>query len=461
MIAARFNRARGRDALGRLIAADEQLLSVQLMKPTDRRFAAAVERLAALLGDYEHVSMPSAQRLFLMGELRALAPGVALPTLEAERLAAQFVDSGAAHPGNPALEPSGFRDVWKLTARDRRAIALYTPASVAAAASATLAELNRPGSVRFTAVPPGGPGGVEAIAAGPMLPGWQITFTLLNPAGPGEAALQRRRAYFWAGFLAVAVIGLTGLVAGQALRRQARLARLKTDLVAAVSHELKTPLASMRLLVESLMEDGADAARTRDYLELIAGENLRLTRLIDNFLAFSRMDRNLAKFEFAETQPADVVEPALRAMGDRLRPPACHLDVETLPHLPTVLADKDALVTALLNLLDNACKYTPGEKRLSLRAYVENGQVVFAVTDNGIGIAARDRKKIFRRFYQVDRSLARQTGGCGLGLSIVEFIVRAHGGRVTVESRPGQGSTFRILLPAQAPKEAPALSCAS
>ncbi|HEY6343430.1 MAG TPA: ATP-binding protein [Bryobacteraceae bacterium] len=105
------------------------------------------------------------------------------------------------------------------------------------------------------------------------------------------------------------------------------------------------------------------------------------------------------------------------------------------------------LVTALLNLLDNAYKYTPAEKRISLRAYRDGASVVFAVEDNGIGIAPREQKRIFRKFYQVDRRLARETGGCGLGLSIVDEIVRAHGGSVRLRSRPGQGSTFFVCLP--------------
>ena len=96
-------------------------------------------------------------------------------------------------------------------------------------------------------------------------------------------------------------------------------------------------------------------------------------------------------------------------------------------------ADEDALITVLLNLLDNAWKYTPGEKRIGVRAYREKGRVIFAVEDNGIGIAPRERRKIFRRFYQVDRRLAREAGGVGLGLSIVEFIVRAHEAPVDVK----------------------------
>jgi signal transduction histidine kinase len=137
-----------------------------------------------------------------------------------------------------------------------------------------------------------------------------------------------------------------------------------------------------------------------------------------------------------------VVRGAVEAVQDRFP-----VEVDLAPGLPAVRADEDALTTVLLNLLDNACKYTPGEKHIVLKAFPRNGHVVFAVQDNGIGIAPRERRKIFRRFYQVDQRLAREAGGCGLGLSIVEFIVRAHGGTVQVESQPGRGSTFSVELP--------------
>jgi signal transduction histidine kinase len=177
--------------------------------------------------------------------------------------------------------------------------------------------------------------------------------------------------------------------------------------------------------------------------------------LIENFLTFSRIERDRQKFAFAETKPASVIESAVQVMRERLQSPTCHLEVDISPGLPAIRADEDALVMVLLNLLDNAYKYTPGEKRILLHAYREAGQVVFAVEDNGIGIAPRDQKRIFRRFYQVDQRLARATGGCGLGLSIVEFIARAHGGAVRVESQPGAGSTFRVSLPAAVPPAVP------
>ncbi len=215
-----------------------------------------------------------------------------------------------------------------------------------------------------------------------------------------------------------------GALTGNVFRRQLRLARLKTDLVAAVSHELKTPLASMRLLVDNLLDDPApDPVKTRDYLQLISGENQRLTRLIENFLTFSRIERNRQRFDFTPLNPADVIQSAAQLMRERLQPPQCHFEIEAPADLPRLQADEDALITVLLNLIDNACKYTPSNKQISIRARHAPGQIVYDVADNGIGIAPAIKKRIFRRFYRVDQRLARETQGCGLGLSIVDFIV--------------------------------------
>jgi signal transduction histidine kinase len=186
-------------------------------------------------------------------------------------------------------------------------------------------------------------------------------------------------------------------------------------------------------------------------LQLISGENQRLTRLIENFLTFSRIERNRQRFDFAAINPGGVIQSAAHVMRERLQGPACHFEVEAPADLPLLRADEDALITVLLNLIDNAYKYTPasnqGVKKISVRAHHAGGEIVFEVADNGIGIAPRDQKRIFRRFYRVDQRLARETTGCGLGLSIVEFIVRAHGGRVSVRSRPGVGSTFVVRIP--------------
>jgi signal transduction histidine kinase len=426
------------DLQGRSIAADAQLLALHL-DPKDRVAAALLDRLVT---DYTN-GLPSSQRLFLMNQLRELGPQT-LPTYEAESLAAQYLESesGTLHEdGERGLRATRLPGVWSVASVNGQIIALFRTPTVEAAARG-LTEGSRVQVAALTQMPPGEP------------PDWQITIPSMTAAqiglmSPTTFTSHRQMvSYLWVGLLAISVMTVTTLIAAQALRRQWRLARMKTDLVAAVSHELKTPLASVRLLVDSLLEDDKpDAQRTHEYLELIARENLRLSGVIENFLTFSRLERNRQKFEFNATHPDAVVQSAVEAAHERLHAPDCRLDVNVSPNLPPVRADESALVTVLLNLLDNAWKYSPGEKHIAVRAYRENSRVVFAVEDNGIGIAPREQKKIFRRFYQVDRRLARDAGGCGLGLSIVEFIVRAHGGSIVVKSQPGHGSTFSVAIP--------------
>jgi signal transduction histidine kinase len=442
----RFPRVHDRD--GRDLAADELFFALHLLRPGDTRRAPFVQRLAAQLNEYGNAPMPSAQRLFLMDQLRAVVPDLPpFPTRDAEHLAAQFLEAGRLRPGEPVLTAAGIDGVWMLTSPRKRVIALYRTVTVEAAAGRMLGQ-SAASNVTFAVAPPGDTSHTDAIPAGASMPGWQIAVTLVDSKLTDQAARNRRAAHLWTGYLVVAAMILAGLVAGQSLLRHARLARLKTDLVAAVSHELKTPLASMRLLVDSLLEDGvSDPVRTREYLELIAGENLRLSRLIENFLTFSRIERNRQRFEFSPTSVERVVDTALLAMGERLHVAGCRFETEIAPDLPRLQADEDALVMVLVNLLDNASKYTPQEKHIRVRAAAADGAVILSVEDNGIGIAPGEQQRIFRKFYQVDRRLAREAGGCGLGLSIVASIVRAHGGTIAVKSCPGGGSTFTVSLP--------------
>jgi len=135
-------------------------------------------------------------------------------------------------------------------------------------------------------------------------------------------------------------------------------------------------------------------------------------------------------------------------MGERFHAPDCHFTDEAQADLPAVVADPNAMTTALVNLLDNAWKYTGAEKRITLRTLTRNGSVCFTVEDNGIGISERENRRIFQRFYQVDQRLSRTAEGCGLGLSIVRSIVTAHHGTVSLSSEVGRGSVFTIEIPA-------------
>jgi signal transduction histidine kinase len=405
-----------------------------------------IDRLADRLNDYT-MPLAAAERLMFMDRLRKLSPNVSLPTQAALRLSLDLLDAERPVPAADALRETSLSDVWALTSADRRAIALYTTGRLEATMHDFLHQVT-PAGVVFIATPPNVPTNAEAIAAGSWLPGWQVTFDVIDPVAFDDAGRRQLTTYISVASIGVALIVAVGVVGGGVLRRHLHMARVKTDLVAAASHELRTPLASMRVLVDGLLADATlDPIKTREYLGMIASENARLSRLIENFLTFSRLERDSYRFEFAPTSPSAVVTSAVNAIRDRL-PPGGDLRVDVAPDLPDIMADADALSTALINLLDNALKYTPEEKRILIRARRDgDASVSFAVEDNGIGIPIKEQRRIFRRFYRVDQRLTRETTGVGLGLSIVELIVRAHGGTVTVSSAPGSGSTFALRLP--------------
>ncbi len=150
----------------------------------------------------------------------------------------------------------------------------------------------------------------------------------------------------------------------------------------------------------------------------------------------------------AETSPAAIVRDAAEAVKTKFSKGKCRFEVNISEDLPDVLADRDAMVTVLVNLLDNAYKYSYDNKQIELRAFSKDGSVCFCVSDKGRGMSRRSARKIFDRFYQADRSLSRGAEGCGLGLSIAKFIVDAHKGTISIESKPGVGSTFTVKLPA-------------
>jgi signal transduction histidine kinase len=290
---------------------------------------------------------------------------------------------------------------------------------------------------------------VLTSSLGEFFPDWQIEVFLEGSDILTSAADRQIAIYTWAAILMVLFILATGGLAAGSIGRQIKLNRLKNDFIATVSHELKTPLSSMRVLVDTLLEGNyKDQSQATEYLQLICKENERLSRLIDNFLTFSRMERNKRAFEMVRIEPREISKGAVEAVRTKLDKRNCELDVSIEPNLPPVFVDKDAMVTALVNLLDNACKYSLEEKRIKLAVSAENSFVNFSVTDNGIGMSHRVAKKIFNRFYQADQSLSRKTEGCGLGLSIVKFIVDTHKGRITVESEPGKGTTFTVRLSA-------------
>lgn len=440
----------------RSIAANEELLALErLIDKTDSQFKDAVARLRDRAADYATDALPSAQRRFIMHELQRLDPSVQFPTLAAEELAARYLEANPVFPTDTTLHATELRDVWSVASPSRRLLALFTTASLRARLDDMIHDPSLPKGVSVAVVAPGEDGMTEstlvAAALGPELPGWRLALSLDDRKLFDTEADQRVARYLVVGSVVIAVMSVLVILIARGFGRQVALARLKNDLVANVSHELKTPLTAMRALVDTLLDtEQFDEKTTREYLQLLAVENARLSRLIENFLTFSRLERNKFKFQFANIQPQQIVEGAVAALGERSHAPSCTFESHIAANLPSIHGDSDALVTALLNLLDNAWKYSGDQKRIILRTEARNGNVCFDVEDNGIGLSPREAKRVFLRFYQTDQRLARTAGGCGLGLSIVQSIVEAHHGSVHVESEPGHGSTFTIEIPAVA-----------
>jgi signal transduction histidine kinase len=231
--------------------------------------------------------------------------------------------------------------------------------------------------------------------------------------------------------------------------RAMKLSQMKADFVSNVSHELRTPLASIRVFGEFLkMGRVKDGEKIREYGEYIETESRRLTQLINNILDFSKIEsgQKTYQFELADVEP--VVAETLKTFTVRLEQSGFAINFESpQQQLPSAVIDADAIAQAFINLLDNAVKYSGEARVINVRLSRQNSFATIAVTDYGIGISSDECQKVFEKFYRVSTGLVHDVKGSGLGLSIVQHIVEAHHGKVTLESEPGKGSTFTIHLP--------------
>jgi len=247
--------------------------------------------------------------------------------------------------------------------------------------------------------------------------------------------------------LASAALSRGAVVAARDTTELTRVADMRRDFVANVSHELKTPLAAIRGYAETL-RDGAleEPATARRFTERILNQSQRLQALLDDLLTLSRLEGLASSLEREPVDLHDLVRRAVELVAAAAREKRVETEVEEST-VPPLLGNADELERLLLNLLDNALKYNRAEGKVKLRLSRSDGEAVLEVSDTGIGIPPESIPRLFERFYRVDKGRAREEGGTGLGLAIVKHVAQAHGGNVEVESRLGQGSTFRVRLP--------------
>ena len=230
------------------------------------------------------------------------------------------------------------------------------------------------------------------------------------------------------------------------LARERNLSELQADFVSKVSHELRTPLTSIRMFTETLSLRRGDTAVEDRCISALNKESTRLQTLIDRLLTWGRMESGNRVYELREQEVRTIVDEAVAAFEPTRERRNVELVIDTGADLPLVLCDKSALVDSLVNLLSNAYKYGGQPRRIDIAARATDREVAITVRDNGKGIARNEHKRIFEKFYRVDDLLARQQEGSGIGLAIVQHVMRAHRGRVEVDSAPGRGSAFTLFL---------------
>jgi signal transduction histidine kinase len=288
-----------------------------------------------------------------------------------------------------------------------------------------------------------------ASEVGPLLPRWEVAAYLIDP-GSLNADARRVRMTLWIVILALVGAVATGSVlVARSVGDEMRLAARKTDFVGNVSHELKTPLTSIRMFSELLAGPGADDPRkTRHYAEILSRESARLSRLINRLLDFSKLDRGEMRLDRAPVDLAVVVRETVGDLRESLEAAGMKLVLD-LPASggPVVAGDRDALAQVVVNLLGNAVKYAAAGKDVDIAVGTGGGGAVLSVSDRGPGVPRAHRRRIFERFYRIDDSINSGIDGSGIGLALCRQIAERHGGSIRHEPRKGGGSVFVLTLP--------------
>ncbi|MCC6342661.1 MAG: HAMP domain-containing histidine kinase [Bryobacterales bacterium] len=290
------------------------------------------------------------------------------------------------------------------------------------------------------------------VTCGPKTtPAFTVSQTAGQTPRPGNVTLLAREQFQYG--LGLTACVFCGLMLGVAFSyrtvlRETRLAQLKSSFVSNVSHEMKTPLATIQMFAETL-EAGRvhDQRKLAEYYQVIHKESRRLGQMIEDVLDFARMENRTHRFQFAPADIGDLVEDAAAMFEQQVEMAGGRMEVTVQRPLPSLAVDSKALGQAVQNLLGNALKYSAAVKDIRVSVVPRNSGVAIEVSDRGIGIPEAEQGRIFDKFYRVETGLAHDTKGAGLGLAMARHIVKAHAGGITVESRLGEGSRFTIFLP--------------
>lgn len=286
-----------------------------------------------------------------------------------------------------------------------------------------------------------------ASEIGEALPHWEAALYLMRPQQLQEMASNVRRTLVYLIAAALAAIGFGGWAVFADARRQMALAQKKTDFVSNVSHELKTPLTSIRMFAEMMQSGSAAEEKRPQYLRIIVAEAERLTRLINNVLDFARLERKQKRYDFHPLDLHEVLARTWEGHELHLREQGFTTRWQAAPPPYPVRGNDDALAQILVNLLSNAEKYSTDRKEVEIHSYLTENSVHVSVLDRGSGVPPGEEAKIFEAFYRAHDSLASGIQGSGLGLTLAQRLAKEHGGEITYQAREGGGSNVTLRLP--------------
>ena len=286
-----------------------------------------------------------------------------------------------------------------------------------------------------------------ALSFEPVFPKWRLEAGFRNTTIDAIASENFEKSLTLSLFvLSLLIFGI--ILTLRATAREMRLAEAKSTFVSNVSHELKTPLALIRLFAETLeLGRVRSSDKAGEYYRIISNESRRLTQLINNILDFSRIEAGRKEYQFETTNVADVVREVIETYQYPLENAGFEIATDIEADLPAVRIDRDAMSQAVLNLVNNAVKYSDEVKHIDIRVRSRGSSVAVEVADKGIGIPGAEQEKIFEKFYRISTGLVHDRKGSGLGLALVRHIVKAHSGEIVVDSTPGKGSRFTVLIP--------------
>ncbi|HSE98013.1 MAG TPA: HAMP domain-containing sensor histidine kinase [Blastocatellia bacterium] len=294
-----------------------------------------------------------------------------------------------------------------------------------------------------------------SLAFGPIFPRWDLALGYKNTTIEALARDNFQKNLMLTLFVfSLLIFGI--ILTLRATSREMKLAQAKSAFVSNVSHELKTPLALIRLFAETLeLGRVRSSEKAHEYYRIINNESRRLTQLINNILDFSKIEAGRKEYEFVESDVAEVVEDVVRSYEYQIVNAGFEMKTEIDHDLPPAAIDRDAISQAVLNLINNAVKYSDENKEVSVGVRARDKAIEIEVADRGIGIPRSEHEKIFEKFYRVSTGLVHDTKGSGLGLALVKHIVEAHNGKILIESVPGKGSRFTIQIPTNGASVAP------